>query len=270
MSDQVPTFESAEEANKYVQSLHKGAELLNKQNQQQPPSEDAIKDIVAKQVDEAKKSFIDEKEARLTKVFLGDEDNLNAIKKTFKEPKDFEAWHKEAQEGKASNREIELLAERGNKLIEREAKEAEKVKEAEVAKAKEAATGETPKRSFIDVQREIFRIQNDKKSAFDNMGQYKDKITQQQRLVEDCNSIAAAIESADIDKMNPDERSQIALFNEMIMDIKTSAADTVNYEEYARKINGAGPRQLFGFGSQIDHRSGINPDGNTVRSDRAE
>ena len=266
MSDQIPNFESVEDANKYVQSLHKGAELLNSQKQTQPPNEDAIKDIVSKQVEDAKKSFVDEKEARLTKVFLGDEDNLNAIKKTFKEPKEFEVWHKEAQEGKASNREIELLAERGNKIIEKEAAEAAKVKEAEVAKAKEDALGNPKKRSLLEVHQEVYKIQNDPKSAFDNAGQYATKAEQQKRLVEDCNKIASVIATADTEKMNSAEKAQLAGFNQMIMDIHTKAASQHDYEKYAQDLkNGA---LGTGFGGPVDYRTSINPDGTTVKSEQ--
>ena len=261
----VPNFETKEEYASYVQSLHKGAELLNAQNQNQKPNEDTIKEIVSKQVDEAKKSFVDEKEARLTKVFLGDEDNINAIKKTFKETKDFDAWHKEAQEGKASNREIELLAARGNKIIEREAKEAEKEKEAEVAKAKETASNVNVKRSWDDVHKEVFKIQNDEKSAFDNVGQYKTKEEQQKRLVEDCNKIAEIIASADQENMNPHEKKQLAVFNEMIMDIKTKAATIQDYEKYSKQLNGGFTPP--GFGGHADYRTGMNPDGTRVVAD---
>ena len=260
----IPKFETKEEYQQHLEALHKGAALLNAQKTEEKPNEDLIKEMVLKQVDEAKKSIVDEKEARLTKVFLGDENNINAIKKTFKDDKDYETWNKEAQEGKASNKEIELLVERGKKIIESEAKEAEKAKEAEVAKAKEVS--ETPqKRTLLEAYQAVDKIQTDEKSAFVNIGQYKTKEEQHKRLEEECKQIASVLETVDVETLSPADHAKFRTFNETIHNIKTDAVKGQEWEAYAKTLRG---NVVTGFGSNRDMETPMNPDGSTIIAEK--
>ena len=262
MTEQVPSFTSTEEANAHIASLYKGSELLKNQptDQPKPPDEGVVRDLVAKELEVAKQSLVDEKEVRYTKALLSDDDNVNAIKRTFKEEKEFEQWHTEAKEGKASNKEIELLVDRGKNLIDREAKEAERVKEAEVAKAKEDAN-KPIKRTVQEAHDEIAKIQTDPKGAFSNMGQFKDKATQQKLLAEECTAIANILSTVEIDKLNAKEQALFMGFNEMIMDIQTSAVNNEKMLQYAKDMKFA---QEQGYGGAVDHTKSVNPDGSTV------
>ena len=132
---EAPTFENVEDANKYIASNHKPAEPAP----EPAPAVDEAKvtELVQAQVSKHLASAKNEQEARDVNVFLGDEDNVTAIKKTFTgedADKKYDAWHKEVQEGKASFRELTMLRDRGTKVLAAEAKAAE-------AKAKAVASG---------------------------------------------------------------------------------------------------------------------------------
>ena len=131
---EAPTFENVEDANKYIASNHK----VEPAPEPAPAfDEGKVTELVNARLAEQSKTLVNEHESRNINVFLGDEDNVAAIKKTFtgdKADADYEAWHKEVQEGKASFRELELLQARGAKVIAAEQAEADK-------KAKAAASG---------------------------------------------------------------------------------------------------------------------------------
>ena len=126
-----PTFENVEDANKYIASNHKPEPAP----EPAPTFDEAkVNEVVNARLAEHAKTAQNEQEVRNINVFLGDEDNVNAIKKTFKEDKDYEAWRQEVADGKASFRELELLQKRGAKVLDAEAKAADE-------KAKAAASG---------------------------------------------------------------------------------------------------------------------------------
>ena len=131
---EAPTFENVEDANKYIASNHK----VEPETPPEPAFDEAkVTELVNARLAEQSKTLVNEHESRNINVFLGDEDNVAAIKKTFtgdKADADYEAWRKEVQEGKASFRELELLQARGSKVLAAEQKAADE-------KAKAAASG---------------------------------------------------------------------------------------------------------------------------------
>lgn len=123
----IPIFDKVEDANAYIASNLKPAEP------EQPPApaidEAKVTELVNARLAEQGNQTIAEQEKRNINVFLGDEDNVNAIKKTFTgddADKKYEAWNKEVQEGKASFKELELLHARGSKVLAAEKAEADK------------------------------------------------------------------------------------------------------------------------------------------------
>ena len=211
---EVPDFKTVDEAKKFISEMKAGNDLVNQKKESDPESisKTEVTKLIADSIEKTKKEISDEADLRLKKVMLQDESTTNAIKKTFKEDKDYEAWEKEVEEGKVSVKEIEILSKRGSDILH---------KEAEEAKSNESNVETDPdgpkKINFIDAHKEIDKlISNPDKSLLSNDLSDEDR-------AEVGKKVGEIIDSIDHKTMSQEEKNSLSIFNELVHHGKTSA-----------------------------------------------
>ena len=210
---EAPKFDNIEDANKHIQDIHRGNELLGNQkgDDKSPPAltKEDVTAIVADALKENSKQKGDA-DARLKEVMLQDDSTKTAIKKTFKEEKGYDEWEKEVKDGKVSIKEIELLQKRGQTLINTEAENAKKENEKNVPPPDD----KTKKLGFEEGHNMLNKVLSDPKKDPNRPGLTKEQA--EQARATQSKEVAAIMDRIDKENINDDERISLNVLNEIV------------------------------------------------------